>query len=102
LSALLYDAQALREIEELIGAVSSGATDDLSATACRAGLADPRLRDLAVACFDTCEAAMRRFPTGWFGDDALRALSAFRERYVEPGMTQSDESRSAGLVTPLR
>ncbi len=102
LSALLYDEQALQEIEELFGAGQYGDTDDLSAAAFTAGLADPQLQDLAAACFDTAEAAMRRFPAGWFGREALLAMSAFRERYVESGMTQSDESRAAGLVTMLR
>ena len=101
LAALLYDEQALREMEELFSAVSSGAAADDSVAAFTDGLANPRLRDLAAACFDSAEGAMRRFPAGWFGDEATGALSAFRERYVESGMTQSDEARSAGLVAPL-
>lgn len=101
LAALLYDERALREIEELFGTGPSGVAADLSAAACMAGLANPLLRDLTAACFDSCESAVRRFPDGWFGDEALRALSAFRERYVESGVTQSDEARADGLVAEL-
>ncbi len=100
LAALLYNVRALREMEELFGAVTGGPAD-LSTAACKVGLANPRLRDLAAACFDSCESAVRRFPVGWFGREALQALSAFRERYVESGMTQSDEARADGLVATL-
>lgn len=101
LAALLYDERALREVEELFDTGPDGATADLSAAACTAGLSNPRLRDLASVCFEKCESAVRRFPAGWFGGEAMGALSAFRERYVEPGMTQSDEARADGLVAAL-
>lgn len=100
LAAMLYDEQALRESEELFSALPDR-LDELSGVACRDGLSDPRLRDLAAACFKVCEAAVRRFPDGWFGSEALEALAGFRERYIESGLTQADEARAAGLVTSL-
>ncbi len=100
LAALLYDQRALKEVQELLSA-QPGDSAALSAVACKVGMADPRIRDLATACFEICETAMSRFPTGWFGSEALEALSGFRERFIEPGTTQADEARVAGLVTTL-
>ncbi|TFG61738.1 MAG: hypothetical protein E4H28_08470, partial [Gemmatimonadales bacterium] len=100
LAALLYDQRALREIEELFGSLPDEPAE-LSALASRSGLADTRLQELAAACFDVCGSAVRRFPTGWFGNEALEALFNFRERYIETGKTQADEARAAGLVTTL-
>jgi glutamate--cysteine ligase len=60
----------------------------LWADAARAGLTDPELHEVAVACFS---AALDALPRLGATPAVMEAVSAYRDRYVLPGRCPADE-----------
>ena len=100
LAALVYDRRAAAVVEEQLSGLA-GSRAELCERAIRAGLGDGSLRAAVEEMFASAESAMARFPTGWFGERARRAVGEFRERFVETGRSQADEARERGEIARL-
>ena len=89
-TGLLYDAESLDGAGELLGELRA-ALPACWAAAASEGLADPRLRAVAIDLWELALAGAERLPAGFHRARDLRCAREFRERFVAGGVSPSVE-----------
>ena len=88
-TGLLYDPQAVDQVLALMEPHIPNLYSLLQSA--EQGLQDPTLRDLAVKLAIIAIDGLKRLPSCYFGDGALKILSVFSENFVRRGRVPADD-----------
>lgn len=98
LTALLYDPVATSAALDLLAEARLDAAT--WRRSCELGVADPALRESALGLFAIARAALPRFPSGYFAEDAEPLLADYQERYPGSGRCPADDQLDAYRQQP--
>jgi glutamate--cysteine ligase len=88
-TGLLYDARALDEVLELLEPFAPNINSMLRQS--EGGLRDPVLRGLAEKLITISIGGLKRLPSCYFGDGALKTLMVFAELFVNRGRVPAND-----------
>lgn len=88
-TGLLYDAVTLDRVLELLEPYKSNINGMLKKT--DQGVKDPIIRQLAEKLIIMAQDGLRRLPSCYFGDGALKTLGVFRDIFVARGRVPADD-----------
>lgn len=88
-TGLLYDSRTLDKVLETLNPYMSNINDLLRLS--ERGLKDPRIHKLANKLIILAQEGLKRLPSCYFGDGALKTLSVFADHFVNRGRVPADD-----------